>query len=62
MLTNIEKNGGYYWRINLDAIEANLDLLVSFPRFDTSYSGPTLFIGGSLSGHITYVLSNIGHS
>lgn len=52
MLTNIEKNDKYCWRINLDAIEANLDVLVSFPRLDTSYSLPVLFIGGSQSEHI----------
>uniref|UniRef100_A0A8C4SFB6 sn-1-specific diacylglycerol lipase ABHD11 n=1 Tax=Erpetoichthys calabaricus TaxID=27687 RepID=A0A8C4SFB6_ERPCA len=53
LLTNlIEENGLYIWRVNLDAITKNLDNLLGFPEFDTSYSGPTLFLGGGNSPYI----------
>ena len=58
ILTNIERNTDYHWRVNIDAIEANLDTLTQFPHIDTHYSGPTLFIAGSRSEHVTYVLSD----
>ena len=59
MLTNIAKNADYHWRVNIDAIEANLGTLTEFPRIDTHYSGPTLFIAGSRSQHVTYVLCSV---
>ncbi|MBN3289797.1 ABHDB protein, partial [Polypterus senegalus] len=54
LLTNlIEENGLYIWRVNLDAITKNLDSLLGFPELDTSYSGPTLFLGGGNSPYIS---------
>lgn len=50
VLTNIEvRDGKCRWRINLDAIEEHLGVLVSFPKYDVPYIGETLFIGGSQS-------------
>ncbi|KAJ0061657.1 hypothetical protein NL108_005735, partial [Boleophthalmus pectinirostris] len=53
LLTNlIELNGHYAWRVNLDAISAHLETLLSFPYFETPYEGPTLFLGGASSAYI----------
>lgn len=53
LLTNlIEQDGHYTWRVNLDAIIKHLDNIMSFPDFDTSYLGPTLFLGGGNSPYI----------
>ena len=53
ILTNL-RNGlnGFEWRINIDAIESNLDALVGFPVLNGTYTGETLFIGGANSQHI----------
>jgi len=56
ILTNIgdRGEGRYGWRINLEAIETHLDEIVGFPADLTStYLGPTLFIGGSNSQHVS---------
>ncbi|KAM9332006.1 sn-1-specific diacylglycerol lipase ABHD11 [Pholidichthys leucotaenia] len=54
LLTNlVEENGRYAWRVNLEAISAHLDDLLSFPSFDTVYEGPTLFLGGASSVYIS---------
>lgn len=55
LLTNlVEQNGHYAWRVNLEAISAHLDDIMSFPNFDTGYEGPTLFLGGASSAYIRY--------
>uniref|UniRef100_A0A3Q4BE15 sn-1-specific diacylglycerol lipase ABHD11 n=1 Tax=Mola mola TaxID=94237 RepID=A0A3Q4BE15_MOLML len=54
LLTNlVEQNGHYTWRVNLEAISAHLDHIMSFPSFDTTYEGPTLFLGGASSAYIS---------
>ncbi|XP_049448189.1 protein ABHD11 [Epinephelus fuscoguttatus] len=54
LLTNlVEQNGHYAWRVNLEAISAHLDEIMSFPNFDNSYDGPTLFLGGASSAYIS---------
>ncbi|XP_061557847.1 protein ABHD11 [Phycodurus eques] len=54
LLTNlVEHNGRYAWRVNLDAIAAHLDDIMSFPSFDSAYQGPTLFLGGASSAYIS---------
>ncbi|KAJ0004597.1 hypothetical protein NQD34_010811 [Periophthalmus magnuspinnatus] len=54
LLTNlIELNGHYAWRVNLDAISAHLETLLSFPHFEMPYEGPTLFLGGASSAYIS---------
>ncbi|KAI5622405.1 protein ABHD11, partial [Silurus asotus] len=54
LLTNlVEQNGHYSWRINLEAISNHLTDLMSFPKFNTTYEGPTLFLGGSNSEYLS---------
>lgn len=54
LLTNlVEQNGHYAWRINLEAISNHLMDLMSFPKFNTTYDGPTLFLGGSNSEYLS---------
>ncbi|XP_029925163.1 sn-1-specific diacylglycerol lipase ABHD11 [Myripristis murdjan] len=54
LLTNlVEQNGQYAWRVNLDAISAHLEDIMSFPSFNTTYDGPTLFLGGASSAYIS---------
>lgn len=54
LLTNlVEQNGHYAWRVNLDAISAHLDDIMSFPDFSNTYEGPTLFLGGASSAYIS---------
>ncbi|XP_023252841.1 protein ABHD11 [Seriola lalandi dorsalis] len=54
LLTNlVEQNGHYTWRVNLEAISAHLDDIMSFPSFNTRYEGPTLFLGGASSAYIS---------
>lgn len=55
LLTNlVEQNGHYAWRVNLEAISAHLEHVMSFPSFDATYDGPTLFLGGASSAYIRY--------
>lgn len=55
LLTNlVEQNGHYAWRVNLEAISAHLESIMSFPNFENSYEGPTLFLGGASSAYIRY--------
>ncbi|XP_048022766.1 protein ABHD11 isoform X2 [Megalobrama amblycephala] len=54
LLTNLEEqNGDYGWRINLEAISNHLEDIMGFPDFNTTYEGPTLFLGGSSSAYIS---------
>ncbi|KAL2095388.1 hypothetical protein ACEWY4_010107 [Coilia grayii] len=54
LLTNlIEEDGQYSWRVNLEAIGNHLKDIMSFPAFNTSYEGPTLFLGGTNSAYIS---------
>ncbi|KAM4544764.1 sn-1-specific diacylglycerol lipase ABHD11 isoform 1-T1 [Odontesthes bonariensis] len=54
LLTNlVEQNGHYSWRVNLEAIAAHLEEIMSFPSFNTAYEGPTLFLGGASSAYIS---------
>lgn len=54
VLTNLIRGeaGGYRWRLNLDAIEANYDRLREKPGMTAPYTGPTLFVKGALSNYI----------
>ncbi|XP_063059049.1 sn-1-specific diacylglycerol lipase ABHD11 isoform X2 [Engraulis encrasicolus] len=54
LLTNlIEEEGQYSWRINLEAIANHLGDIKDFPKFNNSYEGPTLFLGGTNSAYIS---------
>jgi len=55
LLQNLEREGtGFRWRVNLGAIDANMDSLVGFPAFDAgvTYPGPTCFLAGGLSRYV----------
>ena len=55
LLQNLVRAGsGYRWRINLQAIRANMDAILDFPWPDNwqPFERPTLFIRGGLSTYI----------
>jgi esterase len=55
LLQNLVKTGdGFAWRVNLEALAANMPELLGFPALDgaTAYRGSTLFIAGSRSRYI----------
>lgn len=56
LLTNLERlpQGGYRWRLNLAAIEANLASLSSAPEAPEPYPGPALFLFGEKSAYLQF--------
>jgi pimeloyl-ACP methyl ester carboxylesterase len=54
LLQNLVKtDGGYGWRVNLEALAANMGELLGFPDpGDAVYRGPTLFVAGSRSSYV----------
>jgi esterase len=50
----IRTNGGYAWRVNLEALAANMPDLLGFPALPDGavYRGPTLFVAGGRSSYI----------
>lgn len=54
LMTNLERaNGGFQWRINLQAIAAGMSGISAFPYPDgATYGGPTAFIAGENSAYI----------
>ncbi|XP_053131016.1 protein ABHD11 isoform X3 [Hemicordylus capensis] len=54
LLTNlVYTEDQFMWRVNLEAVSQHLKELMGFPDFQTSYTGPALFLGGSRSGYIS---------
>ncbi|XP_078535633.1 sn-1-specific diacylglycerol lipase ABHD11 isoform X4 [Lissotriton helveticus] len=54
LLTNlVEIDGQYVWRVNLQSISQSLPHIMEFPEFHSSYTGPTLFLGGANSPYIS---------
>lgn len=53
LLKNLMRNttGGFEWRINLKAIDQNIEAIGEGMVFQGSYTGPTLFINGSRSNY-----------
>jgi pimeloyl-ACP methyl ester carboxylesterase len=45
-------DGGYRWSLNIDAIAACYEHLISWPEIEGRYEGPTLFIGGGKSDYV----------
>jgi pimeloyl-ACP methyl ester carboxylesterase len=55
LLQNLVKtDAGFVWRVNLEALAANMDELAGFilSASDGAYSGPTLFIAGGRSRYV----------
>lgn len=50
----VSRDGGYAWRVNLDAIAASMDDLLGFPIAmpDLMYTGPSLFVTGDGSDYV----------
>ncbi len=40
------------WKLNFDALEANMASILSFPEVEGSFDGPTLFLTGALSNYV----------
>lgn len=40
------------WRLNLDALAANMDDIIGFPEVSGTFEGPTLFLSGSNSEYV----------
>lgn len=41
------------WRYNLTALAAEMPKILSFPKIETRFDGPTLFLSGALSPYVT---------
>lgn len=55
LLQNLEERaaGGFAWRLNLDAIAANMPVLLGFPETEElAYDGRALFLSGAASDYI----------
>jgi esterase len=55
LLQNLVKaDAGFVWRVNLDALAANMPELLGFPApgDGTAYDGPALFIAGARSSYV----------
>jgi pimeloyl-ACP methyl ester carboxylesterase len=40
------------WKLNLDALDANMANILGFPDLDGQYTGPTLFLSGGQSDYV----------
>jgi pimeloyl-ACP methyl ester carboxylesterase len=40
------------WKLDLDALAANMDAILSFPEIKASFEGPTLFLSGGDSDYV----------
>jgi esterase len=55
LLQNLVKaDAGFVWRVNLEALAANMHELLGFPTPapDAAYGGPTLFVAGDRSDYV----------
>lgn len=41
------------WKLNLDALEANMPEIMTFPDVETQWDGPALFLSGAESDYVT---------
>jgi pimeloyl-ACP methyl ester carboxylesterase len=46
------ENGGFHWRLNLDAIAGALPAIMAFPTLTSRFDGPTTFLAGERSNYI----------
>jgi pimeloyl-ACP methyl ester carboxylesterase len=53
IMKNLARNEqmGFEWKINLDALNNNIDRMGEALEYDGQYAGPTLFIKGAKSGY-----------
>ena len=61
LLQNLEERqaGGFAWRLNLDAIAANMPALLDFPLTEElAYDGRALFVSGAASDYIGRIHHN----
>ena len=40
------------WKLNLDALQANMPAILSFPQIEGQFDGPTLFLSGANSHYV----------
>lgn len=40
------------WRLNLDVLERDMDLIVGFPEMTGQFTGPALFLSGAMSDYV----------
>lgn len=40
------------WRLNLDTLEAEMDKIMSFPAYETTFDKPVLFLSGAQSDYV----------
>ncbi len=55
LVQNLHDDGdgtGFHWRVNLSAIQANLEALAGFPDVAGTRSGPTIIFAGELSDYV----------
>ena len=43
---------GKRWRLNLDALEAEMDKIIGFPAIEGRYEGPAFFLSGAESDYV----------
>ncbi|MBL3702432.1 alpha/beta fold hydrolase [Sulfitobacter sp. BDSS02] len=41
------------WKLNLDALEANMPVIMTFPDIEAQWDGPALFLSGADSDYVT---------
>lgn len=55
LLKSVERNadGGFRWRLNLEAIDRHHEELCGFPEHERAFTGPALFLRGGRSDYVT---------
>jgi len=48
----VAADGGFRWRLNLDALAKHLDTIVDFPATSATFDAPALFVGGAQSDYL----------
>jgi esterase len=49
----VSSNGGFAWRVNLEALSASMDAIMDFPiSTSRTYEGPALFLSGGRSDYV----------
>jgi pimeloyl-ACP methyl ester carboxylesterase len=49
---DLKAPGGPAWRLNLDALGANMPAILGWPDLPGAFAGPTLFLSGALSDYV----------